>query len=563
LTNDLAILSSYYYDHGYINHRIDEPVILSKRSGIEVVIRIEEREQYRVGKVEIGGDLIEEPENLLKVVKLTTGQIFRGSRLRGDIATLSERYADRGFAFAQIEPVTRLDPKAKTVDVALMIKRGSPVYFNRITIAGNTKTRDKVIRREMVVAEQELFSGSKIKESRNALQRTGYFEDVQLTTKKTGSPDSVDLQVDIKEGPTGTFGVGAGFSSGDQVFFNVSVSEQNLFGRGQRLAATFDIGTIRQDFNLSFTEPYLYDSRLSLGVDAFNTRREFTDFTSRRTGFGIRTGYPLRYLKIPYIGRPGSDPTNERGGVYLQAMEHMRGGLAYELSRDKISEVEADASTAIRDEKGTSLTSSITPSLSYDTRNHFFTPTEGTRSNVSLKFAGLGGDNYFLKLDTQTRWFYPILSDPRWGGNYTLVLGSTLGYGVTFKERHNGQENLPLSERYFPGGINSVRGFADRSLGPRDPVTNDILGGDTQVVLNTELRFPLMQKYGVVGVAFFDQGQAFSEGESVNPGKFRRSVGFGGRWLSPFGPLRVSFGFALNAEPEDDTSVFGFSIGGQ
>lgn len=563
LTNDLAILSSYYYDHGYINHRIDEPVILSKRSGIEVVIRIEEREQYRVGKVEIGGDLIEEPENLLKVVKLTTGQIFRGSRLRGDIATLSERYADRGFAFAQIEPVTRLDPKAKTVDVALMIKRGSPVYFNRITIAGNTKTRDKVIRREMVVAEQELFSGSKIKESRNALQRTGYFEDVQLTTKKTGSPDSVDLQVDIKEGPTGTFGVGAGFSSGDQVFFNVSVSEQNLFGRGQRLAATFDIGTIRQDFNLSFTEPYLYDSRLSLGVDAFNTRREFTDFTSRRTGFGIRTGYPLRYLKIPYIGRPGGDPTNERGGAYLRAMEHMRGGMAYQLSRDKISGVEADASTIIREEKGTSLTSSITPSLSYDTRNHFFTPTEGTRSNLSLKFAGLGGDNNFLKLDTQTRWFYPILSDPKWGGDYTLVLGSTLGYGVTFKERHNGQENLPLSERYFPGGINSVRGFADRSLGPRDPVTNDIIGGDTQVVLNTELRFPLMQKYGLVGVAFFDQGQAFSETESINPGKFKRSVGFGGRWLSPFGPLQLSLGFALNAEPEDDTSVFGFSIGGR
>ncbi|MCZ6546807.1 MAG: outer membrane protein assembly factor BamA [Deltaproteobacteria bacterium] len=563
LTNDLAILSSYYYDHGYINHRIDEPVILSKRSGIEVVIRIEEREQYRVGKVEIGGDLIEEPENLLKVVKLTTGQIFRGSRLRGDIATLSERYADRGFAFAQIEPVTRLDLKAKTVDVALMIKRGSPVYFNRITIAGNTKTRDKVIRREMVVAEQELFSGSKIKESRNALQRTGYFEDVQLTTKKTGSPDSVDLQVDIKEGPTGTFGVGAGFSSGDQIFFNVSVSEQNLFGRGQRLAATFDIGTIRQDFNLSFTEPYLYDSRLSLGVDAFNTRREFTDFTSRRTGFGFRTGYPLRYLKIPYLGRPGADPTNERGGVYLRAMEHMRGGMAYQLSRDKISGVEADASTIIREEQGTSLTSSITPSLSYDTRNHFFTPTEGARSNLSLMFAGLGGDNNFLKFDIQTRWFYPILSDPKWGGDYTLVLGNTLGYGVTFKERHNGQENLPLSERYFPGGINSVRGFADRSLGPRDPVTNDIIGGDTQVVLNTEIRFPLMQKYGLVGVAFFDQGQAFSETESVNPGKFKRSVGFGGRWLSPFGPLQLSLGFALNAEPEDDTSVFGFSLGGR
>ncbi|MFQ5849148.1 MAG: outer membrane protein assembly factor BamA [Candidatus Binatia bacterium] len=565
LTNDLAVLSAHYYDYGYINHKIDEPVILKRRSGMEVVIRIEEGDQYRLGKVEIGGDLIEEPESLLKLVKLTSGQIFRGSRLRQDITTLSERYANRGFAFARVEPVTRIDSKEKKVDIALIINRGPPVYFNRINIAGNTKTRDKVIRREMVVAEQELFSREKIKESRNALQRTGYFESVQLTTKETNRPDAVDLQVDVKEGPTGTFGIGAGFSSGDQLFFNTSISERNLFGRGRGLSARFDIGTRRQDFILSFTEPYLFDSRLSLGLDAFNTRSEFSDFTSRRTGFGVRTGYPMNYLQIPFFGRPASDPTYEkRGGDfyrYPDLIEHMRGGMAYELTREKISSIDPDATAAIRDERGVSWTSSISPSLSYDSRDHFFTPTEGTRSNLSLKFAGLGGDNLFLKMDTSTRWHYSFLRDPNWGGTYTLVLGGTLGYGVGFRKRASGKKNLPLFERYFPGGINSVRGFAERSLGPREG--GDEVGGDKQVILNAEVQFPLVEEYGFRGAAFFDQGQAFRESETISPGKFRRSVGVGARWLSPFGPLRLELGFPLNKKSGDDTSVVGFSLGSQ
>ncbi|MBI2999972.1 MAG: outer membrane protein assembly factor BamA [Deltaproteobacteria bacterium] len=562
LTNDVAILSSHYYDHGYINHKIDEPVILRGRDGIEVVIRVEEGEPYRVGKVEIGGDLIEDAENLLKKVKLTTGQIFRGSRLREDIATLTELYSDKGFAFAQVEPVTNVHAEEKNIDVALVINRGPPVYFNRVVIAGNTKTRDKVIRREMAAAEQELFSGKKIKETRNALQRTGYFEDVQLTTKKTDQPDGVDLQVDVKEGPTGTFSIGGGYSSGDQFIFTTSIAEKNLFGRGQGINASFDLGTRRQDFILSFTEPYFYDTPLGLGLDAFNTQREFNDFNQRRTGFGVRTAYPLKRLGLPFFRRLDGDPTYERPKyVYDPLIEHTRAGLAYELTRESINNINDAAPASIRDEKGISWTSSMTPNLSYDSRDHYFNPTEGALSDLSLKFAGLGGDNRFLKTDARARWYYSFLKDPNWGGTYTVALGGTLGYGVGFQERANGKKDLPLFERYFPGGINSVRGFAERSLGPKEG--NDVVGGDKQAVLNAELLFPILEQYGLRGVAFFDMGQAFAESESFNLGDFRRSIGAGARWLSPFGPLRVEFGFPLNKKSDDDTSVVGFSLGGQ
>ena len=563
LTNDLAIVSSHYYDHGYINHKMDDPVILKQRDGIEVVIRIDESDQYRVGKVEIGGELIAEADTLLKKMQLTTGQIFRGSRLRADISSLSDLYSDKGFAFVQVEPVTKVNAEEKNVDIALVITRGPPVYFNRVMIAGNTKTRDKVVRREMEVVEQELFSGDKIKKSRNALQRTGYFEDVQLTTKKTEQGDSVDLSVDVKEGPTGNFSVGAGYSSGDNFIFSTSVAEKNLFGRGQSVNATFDLGTLRQDFVVNFTEPYLYDSPLTLGVDAFNTRREFADFTSRKTGYGVRTSYPLKRLELPYFRRPPSDGIDGRSqGDYPPYIEYSRGGVSYELTREKIGNINSGTTASIRDEKGISWTSSLTPNLSYDSRDHFFNPTEGTLAGFSLKYAGLGGDNSFLKGDTRGRWHYPLLKDPNWGGTYTLALGGALGYGAGLKDRPNGKKDLPLFERYFPGGMNSVRGFKERSLGPREG--GDPVGGDKQAVLSAEMLFPIMEQYGLRGVAFFDMGQAFKKSDSIfDFAEFRRSIGVGGRWLSPFGPLRVELGFPINKKADDETAVVGFSLGGQ
>jgi outer membrane protein insertion porin family len=580
LTNDVAILSNHYNDNGYVEHKIDEPVILRARDGLEVVFRVSEGPQYRVGKVEIGGELIQDGQNMLKSVKLTTGQIFRGSRLREDITTLTDMYSNKGFAFVQVDPITKVNATDKKVDVALVITKGPPVYFNRVLVAGNTKTRDKVVRRELLTNEQELFSSSKITQSRNALQRSGYFEDVQLTTKKTEQPDAVDLLVDVKEGPTGTFQVGGGYSSGDGFIFSTNISEKNFMGKGQGVSGNFAIGSRRQDYILNLSDPYFNDTKVALGIDAFNTKREFTDFDEHKLGFGVNTNYPLKDFKMPFFGSNrrakeiGSDELANNAPASM--WDYMRGGVAYSLTRERIDGIDPAASQTIKDEEGSSLTSSVAPGLTYDSRDHFFAPTEGSKSAFSVKFAGLGGDSRFIKSDLSGRWHYPLLKDPNWGGNYVFALGGQLGYGIGLATRSNGKKDLPLFERYFLGGIDSVRGFSERSLGPREPSCqtdtsttpstvschgSDVIGGDTAAVVNAELLFPIMEQYGVRGVAFFDMGNAFSNG--FNFGDLRRSVGAGVRWMSPFGPLRVELGFPLNKKPGDDTSVLGFSIGSQ
>ena len=573
LTNDVAILSNYYNDNGYVEHKIDDPVILRGRDGLEVVFRISEGPQYRVGKVEIGGELIQDGRQMLKSVKLTTGQIFRGSRLRDDVTSLTDMYSNKGFAFVQVDPITRVNATDKKVDVALVITKGPPVYFNRVLVAGNTKTRDKVVRRELLANEQELFSGAKITQSRNALQRTGYFEDVQLTTKKTDQSDTVDLMVDVKEGPTGTFQVGAGYSSGDGFLFNTNVSEKNLLGRGQGVTGNFSIGSRRQDYILNFTDPYFRDTKASLGFALFNTTRDYDDFNEHKLGFGVNTSYPLNDFRMPFFGRSEKEKGSDvlASNTATSMWDYMRAGVAYDLTREDINGVSASASESIKSEAGQSLTSAVTPNMTYDSRDHFFAPTEGTKSAFAVKMAGLGGDSRFIKSDVSARWHYPLLKDPNWGGSYVLALGGSLGYGIGFGQDSNGKHDLPLFERYFLGGINSVRGFQERSIAPRAPsncdpngqncTSTEVIGGDKAVVVNTELLFPIMESYGVRGVAFFDMGNAFSD--SLNFGDFRRSIGAGVRWMSPFGPLRVELGFPINKKPHDETSVLGFSIGSQ
>jgi outer membrane protein insertion porin family len=574
LTNDVAILSNHYNDNGYVDHKIDDPVLVRGRDGLEVIFRIKEGPQYRVGKVEIGGELIDDGLKMLKSVKLTTGQIFRGSRLREDITTVSDMYSNKGFAFVQVDPVTKINPGDKNVDVALVITKGPPVYFNRVLVSGNTKTRDKVVRRELSANEQELYSGDKITQSKNALQRTGYFEDAQVTTKKTDQADALDVLVDVKEGPTGTFQVGGGFSSGDGLVFTANISEKNFSGRGQGVNGNFAIGTKRQDYVLGITDPYFLDSKTSLGLDLYNTTREYSEFDETKIGFGINSSYPLKDFRMPFFG--GSKPEAERGSDFLASndqltiWDYMRSGVSYDLIHENIKNVDANAPTSIQSEKGKSLTSALTPRLSYDSRDHFFNPTEGAKSGISVKTAGLGGDVRFIKSDVSGRWYYSLLKDPNWGGAYVLSLGGSVGYGVGLAKRNNGQKDLPLFERYFLGGINSIRGFTERTIGPREPsgcsgtpvvcTGTDVVGGDKAMVINTELLFPIYEQYGLRGVAFFDTGNSFN---SFKYSEVRRSVGAGVRWMSPFGPLRVELGFPISKQSDDDTSVLGFSIGAQ
>ena len=563
LTNDTALLSAVYYDHGFVDHKIDEPIILTRGEGLEVVIRIQEGQRYRVGAVKVGGDLGGTPKRLLDDVTLTSGQIFRRSRLLNDVTALQQRYADRGYAFVEVSPVTRFDPAGRLVDVTYMIKRGPPVYFDQVKIAGNLKTRDKVIRRELEVTEKGRFSSAKVRESRNALLRTGFFKDVTVSTEKSEKKDRVDLLVKVEEAPTGTFSVGAGYSTASAFSFRTSLEERNLFGTGRRVSANLVLSKTDQDIVFGLVEPRIFDSRADLGFDVFHTTAEFASWTNRRTGFATRISAPIRYVRLPYFGR--------RADVYrtegldtepgFSILDHLHGGIGYTLFRSNITDVDDDAPSSI--EAGKSLTSAVTPRLSYDTRNHFFVPTEGTRSVTSLKLAGLGGDNRFMRSDASLSWYYPVFKNFEWGEKFALMLGGRIGYGASWTDRE-----LPLFERYFAGGINSVRGYEYRTLGPREcpedtPDCDDpeVIGGNKQLILKTELHFPILDQWGFRGSVFLDQGQAFGPSQNIRLEDLKRSLGLAMQWQSPIGPVKLSWAFPLNAEPSDHKEVLGFAFG--
>ncbi len=563
LTNDTALLSALYYDHGFVDHKIDEPIILTRGEGLEVVIRIQEGQRYRVGAVKVGGDLGGTPKRLLDDVTLTSGQIFRRSRLLNDVTALQQRYADRGYAFVEVSPVTRFDPAGRLVDVTYMIKRGPPVYFDQVKIAGNLKTRDKVIRRELEVTEKGRFSSDKVRESRNALLRTGFFKDVTVSTEKSEKKDRVDLLVKVEEAPTGTFSVGAGYSTASAFSFRTSVEERNLFGTGRRVSANLVLSKTDQDIVFGLVEPRVLDSRADLGFDVFHTTAEFASWTNRRTGFATRISAPIRYVRLPYFGRRAdvyrTEGLDTEPGFSL--LDHLHGGIGYTLFRSNITDVGDDAPSSI--EAGKSLTSAVTPRLSYDTRNHFFVPTEGTRSVTSLKLAGLGGDNRFMRSDASLSWYYPVFKNFEWGEKFALMLGGRVGYGASWTDRE-----LPLFERYFAGGINSVRGFEYRTLGPREcpedtPDCDDpeVIGGNKQLILKTELHFPILGQWGFRGSVFLDQGQAFGPSQNIRLEDLKRSLGLAMQWQSPIGPVKLSWAFPLNADPSDHKEVLGFAFG--
>ena len=565
LKTDTERLTAFYYDHGYIDVRIDEPSIQRDKEGLSVALKIEEGEVYSFGPVELAGDLPPDTEYLTKALEARPGDKFRPSKLREDINKISDFYGDEGYAFVNVAPETYIDQRAKQVNVTYRINRGPEVQIDRIEISGNTKTRDKVIRRELELEEQGRFSGSRLRRSQERLRRLGFFEDVNITTRKAEREDRLDLIVDVKEASTGSFSAGAGISSGENFLFNLRLSEINLFGRGQRLTLNADFGQIRRNLSLSFTEPYFLDTQLSAGIDAFNWELIFDEFTRGGTGGSIRTLYPFAALGWYQLwGIPLLDT---------------RLGLEYRLEQAEISDVSRTAATVIQAEAGKSLTSSIIPRIFRDTRNHPFDPTGGSLQDLSIEIAGLGGDSHFIKAESRARWYLPFWKSPLLG-TFVFSTGWTLGYGLGY----SGQKELPLFERYFPGGINSVRGFKARSLGPHVPVfeqqkaddddcplgagkcaqllRNDAVGGSQELIFNNEIIFPIVESLGLKGVVFFDAGEAYRATDGIDFGDMRIAVGAGVRWLSPIGPLRIEVGFPLNPRVGDEKQAVLFSFGG-
>jgi len=551
LKTDVERLTAFYYDHGYIDVRIDEPVVERTAKGLQVTIKIDEGDQYKVGTVDIGGELLPDMTQAREKLSLEPGEIFRTSKLRQDINALTEVYGDQGYAFVNVTPDTEGSKADKLINVTYKVSKGPEVYIDKIDITGNTKTRDKVIRRELELGEQERFSGSKLRRSQERLRRLGFFEDVNITTRRAESEDKLDLLVDVKETSTGAFSAGAGISSGESFLFNLRLSEINLFGRGQRLILNADFGSIQRNYSLDFTEPYLMDTELTAGFSLFNWQLIFDEFTRGGTGASVRALYPFSALGWNKLGPLSLIDT--------------RFGLEYRIEDAKITDVALDAPTTIRTEQGSSLTSSITPRLFRDTRNHPFDPTAGSMQDLSFELAGLGGQSKFIKAEARGRWYYPFYKSPALG-TFTLSTGGTFGYGLGYGDHRE----LPLFERYFPGGINSVRGFRVLSLGPRNAVSDayarlihtDPVGGSQQLIFNEEIIVPIVESLGLKGVVFFDAGNAFSAAHGIDFGEMRMATGFGLRWLSPIGPLRIEFGFPLNPRPDDDRQTVMFSFGG-
>ncbi|MFN8642163.1 MAG: outer membrane protein assembly factor BamA [Candidatus Binatia bacterium] len=570
LKTDTERITAFYYENGYIDVRVDEPKVERGADGLTITVKLDEGEQYHFGTIATAGETLPELDAAEQgTFEAQEGEVFKPSLLRQDINAITEAYGDRSYAFVNVTPATNIDQADHRVDVTYTITRGPAVRIDRIEISGNTKTRDKVIRRELELQEQGAFSGTSLRRSQDRLRRLGFFEDVNITTRKADAEDKLDMIVDVREGNTGAFSAGAGISSGESFLFNVRLSESNLFGRGQSIVFNADFGSIRRNISLSFTEPYFLDTPLTLGIDAFNWKLDFTQFTRGGTGGGIRTLYPFPALGLDVV---------RLGPLGEVSLLDTRLGVEYRIENAEISNVARGAATVLRAQAGSSLISSIIPRIFRDTRNNLLDPTAGSFQDFSIEIAGLGGDASFINAQSRARWYVPVWQIPKLGP-LTFATGWNFGYGFGY----SGSTELPLFERYFPGGINSLRGFEVRSLGPRVDVfqqqkgniddcpfgedacarllNRDVIGGSQQLIFNNELIFPIVQQLGIKGVVFCDAGNAFLASQGIDFGDMRVSVGGGIRWLSPIGPLRIEYGVPLNPQSGDQIQRIQFSFG--
>jgi len=545
LKNDTALITELYMNNGYVNVKVGEPRVdlLPDKSGLNVSIGITEGEQYRIGKLGVKGDLLESADVLMKKLTLKSGELFSRSALRNDVFALTDLYADKGYAFANASPQTKLNPESHTIDITFEMEKGELVHIDRINIAGNMKTRDKVVRRELRLDEGELYSSTALKRSKQNLMNTGFFEEANLVTAKGRSADKLDLNVDVKEKPTGTFSVGAGYSSLDGVIGQGSIQQANFLGLGLKGTAAASFGSKSQTYNLGLTDPYFMDTKWTVGGDVYRTERQYLDYTRRATGADVKAGYAL------------SDTLST---FWLYKFEAKQ---IYDESQGLLANIHAGIILAPDPH---STTSALSASLTSNTTDYRPDPTSGMIDTVSLEFAGLGGTNRYLRYITEHTLFLPV------GWGTVASLRGTLGYIQSIGK------DIPIDEKFYLGGISSLRGYTGRTVCPlrtsphtsqdflgigTDSTNTVYLGGDTEAVINLEYTFPLLKEAGLKAVVFFDTGNSANGfSDTFN---FLSSYGGGIRWFSPIGPLRLEYGVPLNPRAGIDKSTgrIEFSIG--
>ncbi|MGD8449525.1 MAG: outer membrane protein assembly factor BamA, partial [Desulfobacterales bacterium] len=443
LEQDIAKLSAFYYNNGYIQARVGEPQIEFRKNWIDITIKIDEGPRFKVNNVNVTGDLVLPEEELKKTLKITKETYYNREIVRNDVLALTDLYSDEGYAYAEISPRIDKNFDELIVNIAYVVAKRNQVYFENIVIGGNKKTRDKVIRRELMVYEQELFKGKGLKRSIRNLYRLDYFEDIKVNTVKGSSDDKVILKIDVTEKPTGTFSFGAGYSTVENVFGMVSISQNNLFGRGQILELDAQLGGTTTLYRLNFTEPWLFDIPLSARLDVFDWETDYDSYDRDSQGAGVRFSYP----------------------VY----KFLRASIGYSYEVSDIDNIEENASLSIKELEGENTTSSITTSLIYDSRNRRFNPTRGSRHIISVEYAGLGGDVAFTKYLGETGWYIPVFWD------IVTFLHGEIGY-----VEENSGGILPDYERFYLGGLNSLRGYDWRDVFVLDE-NGDEIGGNKYV----------------------------------------------------------------------------------
>lgn len=558
---DLQIIQMAYFDRGFINVRVDKPVVTLSpdKKHITITLRVEEGESYKVGKLDFSGDLLVGKDVLRRLMASREAQTFNRSLLARDIQSITDVYYDAGHAYANITPVTAVNAEERTIDLTFDVQKGPKVYIERIDIVGNTKTRDKVIRRQLRVFEGELFSGTGMRRSKEKATALGFFETVEVTHKPGSDGEHVVVQVEVKEKSTGTFQVGLGFSNVESFIFTAQVAQQNFLGWGQSVSASAQLSGLRSFFQLSYFDPYFLDTNFILSIDAYRTQLDYFGFV--RDAFGGTAS--LGYYVIP---------------------DEMSLNLGYTYESVNVQTSASATGTPLAGQYRSGTTSAIRASWTWDKRNNRLFPSSGWLSFASvetaptfLNTADPDKQYNFNRYTAYQRVYFP------------LPLGAVfkMNLQVGYVQEHfpgDADRQLPISELYFLGGINTIRGYPLRQVAPTQLVASAVtpdatvqtlrVGGNKQIIFNAELEIPLLEKVGIRGVLFFDAGNAFGrnanffqipKGDALEPLNLPLgllySVGFGVRWFSPIGPLRFEWGIPLTRRPGDQPIQFEFTIG--
>jgi outer membrane protein insertion porin family len=558
---DIQTLQIFYLNEGYVQAKIDRPqvYVTPDKRGIYISIRVEEGARYKIGAVDFAGDLLFERDELFNTVESDEADWYLHEGIIRDLRALTAKYGDLGYAFTNVIPRMKTDEAAKKVDITYEVDKGSKVFFGRINITGNTRTRDKVIRRELAVREGELYNETRRRESVDNIRRLGFFEEVNFNTSTpTDSTEVLNVDIIVKERNTGTIQVGAGYGTTTGLLFQGQVAQQNFRGLGQRLSLGTEWTANQRRFNFDFTEPYLFDTEWSGGAgldysESIPQDGEKFDYKERRMGTSARVGYPiakylrtfLRYSLQDILITLGSDGDPDLFPVPTAANPNPRGN-------------------------GNGLKSSAELALEYDTRNDRWSPTKGFLMSGSMEYAGLGGDKRFTKGLFSARWYQRIV--------WEFVFRTNLTYGVL--KSNNPDEDVPFTELFKVGGQFNLRGYRYGFASKRkfsNKIYQDLIargfteqqarrdalrpfGGTQQLIYQAEVEFPLVQEAGFKGVFFYDLGLA---DDTIRLSELRNNVGFGVRWFSPIGPLRFEWGFPLDRRPElgEQPYEFNFSIG--